>query len=234
MGLMEWDRQQGGESEGGSGKLGLTNPDVHLQFGCGPSSEILITGPRLARECFDSWSSSSIPTGIISMKWVHLSVWWHPLFIKSRARGRNYFFDGSEIKTFSAGRAKRDKNLILRRVNEADTSTNEFQLFLIKVDVAEVKMTLHPEFSLVLGSEAWEGRVAANNKCIRSRAKEILFIFHFSRLEGRTSIGMGKELAVIFLHLKTGFHLRNSFLCKIADWTQSFLLCLRWSFRGNS
>ena len=39
-------------------------------------------------------------------------------------------------------RAKRDKNLILRRVNEANTSTNEFQLFQIKVDVAEVKMTL--------------------------------------------------------------------------------------------
>ncbi len=61
-----------------------------------------------------------------------------------RERGRNYFFDSREIKTFSAGKAKRDKNLILRRVNEANTSTNEFQLFQIKVDVAEVKMPLHP------------------------------------------------------------------------------------------
>ena len=128
-----------GEREG-TGIRTLTNPEVHLQFGCGASSEILIIILSHSRpECFDSWSSSS-------MKWAHyLFDGIH--FSLNRERGRNYFFDRSETKRFSAGRAKSDKNIVLRLANEANTSTNEFQLFLIKVDVTEVKMTPVPQSS---------------------------------------------------------------------------------------
>ena len=130
-----------GEKEG-TGIRTLTNPEVHLQFGCGASSEILII-LSLTRDLNvlipDSWSSSS-------MKWVHyLFDGIH--FSLNRERGRNYFFDRSETKRFSAGRAKSDKNIVLRLANEANTSTNEFQLFQIKVDVAEVKMTPVPQSS---------------------------------------------------------------------------------------
>ena len=182
---------------------------------------VLTCAPVLqSRLVLSQWSES-----IYLFDGIHFSL--------NRERGRNYFFDSGETKTFSAERAKRDKNLILRRVNEANTSTNEFQLFQIKVDVTEVKMTLASRARKrgMIGH-----RVAANNKCIGSRAKEVFFIFHFFQVRRKkTSNGMGKELVVIFLHLKMGFHRRNSFLCKITDWTQSFfVVCLKWSLRGNS
>ena len=136
MGLMEWDRQQEGRERGIRTDKSWRSFAIWLR---GIFWNINYPKPHSRRECFDSWSSSS-------MKWAHyLFNGIH--FSFNRERGRNYFFDSSETKTFSAGRAKSDKNIVLRLANEANTSTNEFQLFLIKVDVAEVKMTPVPQSS---------------------------------------------------------------------------------------
>ena len=181
MGLMEWDRQQEGR-RGGRILREIRSDKSWRSFAIWLRAilwninhttaleSVLTCDPVLqSRLLLSQWSES-----IYLFDGIHFSL--------NRERGRNYFFDSGETKTFSAERAKRDKNLILRRVNEANTSTNEFQLFQIKVDVAEVKITLASRARKrgMIGH-----RVAANNKCIGSRAKEVFFIFLFSRLEGR-------------------------------------------------
>ena len=158
MGLMEWDRQQEGRARGIRTDKSWRSFAIWLR---GIFWNINYPEPHSRPECFDSWSSSS-------MKWVHY-LFNGLTFSFNRESERNYFFDSSETKNFSAGRAKSDKNIVLRLANEANTSTNEFQLFLIKVDVAEVKMTLASRARKrgMIGH-----RVAANNKCIGSRARK--------------------------------------------------------------
>ena len=128
---------------------------------------VLTCAPVLqSRLVLSQWSES-----IYLFDGIHFSL--------NRERGRNYFFDSGETKTFSAERAKRDKNLILRRVNEANTSTNEFQLFQIKVDVTEVKMTLASRAR----KRGMIGQPIINASGVKRR--KYFSSSFFSRLEGR-------------------------------------------------
>ena len=99
---------------GERGELGLTNPDVHLQFGCGASSEILIILSLtrdlsvLIRDPVPQWSESTIYL---------MAATFHLI----EREGETTFLTAVKQKTFQLGELKATKTLfsasLMRRIH---------------------------------------------------------------------------------------------------------------------